>query len=77
MLCICGFFSVVFNVYGPRAVADDAERIEFKHRFYDVLEVSVLVSECNDEVPSGFIGLIVSSFYCREDGSVFYVRGEG
>ncbi|CAH8344735.1 unnamed protein product [Eruca vesicaria subsp. sativa] len=29
---------VVFNVYGPRAVADDAERIEFKHRFYDVLE---------------------------------------
>ncbi|KAL0726103.1 hypothetical protein Bca4012_022196 [Brassica carinata] len=29
---------VVFNVYGPRAVADDADRIEFKHRFYDVLE---------------------------------------
>ncbi|ESQ53482.1 hypothetical protein EUTSA_v10024709mg [Eutrema salsugineum] len=29
---------VVFNVYGPRAVADDAERIEFKHRFYDILE---------------------------------------
>ncbi|CAG7886196.1 unnamed protein product [Brassica rapa] len=29
---------VVFNVYGPRAVADDAERVEFKHRFYDVLE---------------------------------------
>ncbi|KFK30237.1 hypothetical protein AALP_AA7G235300 [Arabis alpina] len=29
---------VVFNVYGPRAVADDVERIEFKHRFYDVLE---------------------------------------
>lgn len=32
---------VVFNVYGPRAVADDAERVEFKHRFYDVLEVGV------------------------------------
>ncbi|KAG7618597.1 DNA-(apurinic or apyrimidinic site) lyase 2 [Arabidopsis thaliana] len=29
---------VVFNVYGPRAVADDTDRIEFKHRFYDVLE---------------------------------------
>ncbi|CAE6156592.1 unnamed protein product [Arabidopsis arenosa] len=29
---------VVFNVYGPRAVADDADRIEFKHRFYDILE---------------------------------------
>jgi len=29
---------VVFNVYGPRAVADDADRIEFKHRFYGVLE---------------------------------------
>ncbi|XP_010446826.1 PREDICTED: DNA-(apurinic or apyrimidinic site) lyase 2-like isoform X1 [Camelina sativa] len=29
---------VVLNVYGPRAVADDAERIEFKHRFYDILE---------------------------------------
>lgn len=34
------FLLVVFNVYGPRAVADDAERIEFKHRFYDVLEVN-------------------------------------
>lgn len=33
------FLLVVFNVYGPRAVADDAERIEFKHRFYDVLKV--------------------------------------
>ncbi|CAH2076530.1 unnamed protein product [Thlaspi arvense] len=29
---------VVFNVYGPRAVSDDAERIEFKHLFYDILE---------------------------------------
>ncbi|KAJ0252239.1 DNA-(apurinic or apyrimidinic site) endonuclease 2 [Hirschfeldia incana] len=29
---------VLFNVYGPRAVADDADRIEFKHRFYDVLK---------------------------------------
>ncbi|KAL1215569.1 DNA-(apurinic or apyrimidinic site) endonuclease 2 [Cardamine amara subsp. amara] len=29
---------VVFNVYGPRAVADDTERIEFKHKFYDILE---------------------------------------
>ncbi|XP_023634203.1 DNA-(apurinic or apyrimidinic site) lyase 2 isoform X1 [Capsella rubella] len=29
---------VIFNVYGPRAVADDAERIEFKHRFYNILE---------------------------------------
>jgi AP endonuclease-2 len=34
-LCV---LSVVFNVYGPRAVADDADRIEFKHRFYGVLE---------------------------------------
>lgn len=40
------FFSVVFNVYGPRAVADDAERIEFKHQFYDILEVSLSVFEC-------------------------------
>jgi AP endonuclease-2 len=41
---------VVFNVYGPRAVADDADRIEFKHRFYGVLEVSLSVSECIDEM---------------------------
>ena len=39
---MCVFCLVVFNVYGPRAVADDAERVEFKHRFYDVLEVKVL-----------------------------------
>lgn len=57
-LCVC--FSVVFNVYGPRAVADDAERIEFKHRFYDILEVSLSVSEFRgNEVPR-LIGLIVS-----------------
>jgi hypothetical protein len=37
-LCV---LSVVFNVYGPRAVADDADRIEFKHRFYGVLEMGV------------------------------------
>lgn len=42
-VCIYVFLSVVFNVYGPRAVADDADRIEFKHRFYDVLEVSLSV----------------------------------
>lgn len=41
-LCVS---AVVFNVYGPRAVADDADRIEFKHRFYDILEVSLSVSE--------------------------------
>ncbi|CAN8229183.1 unnamed protein product [Cochlearia groenlandica] len=29
---------IVFNVYGPRAISDDAERIEFKHRFYDILD---------------------------------------
>jgi|APAra0007618328_1042625.scaffolds.fasta_scaffold00942_3 hypothetical protein len=46
-LCV---LSVVFNVYGPRAVADDADRIEFKHRFYGVLEVSLSVSECIDEM---------------------------
>lgn len=40
---MCVFCLVVFNVYGPRAVADDAERVEFKHRFYDVLEVISLV----------------------------------
>jgi len=46
-LCV---LSVVFNVYGPRAVADDTDRIEFKHRFYDVLEVSLSVSECSNEM---------------------------
>lgn len=41
-MCLWGALSVVFNVYGPRAVADDADRVEFKHRFYDVLEVSLV-----------------------------------
>ncbi|KAI4325427.1 hypothetical protein MLD38_030830 [Melastoma candidum] len=29
---------VLFNIYGPRAGSDDMERIEFKHKFYDILK---------------------------------------
>ncbi|XP_010531085.1 PREDICTED: DNA-(apurinic or apyrimidinic site) lyase 2 [Tarenaya hassleriana] len=29
---------VVFNIYGPRAGADDTERIEFKQKFFSILE---------------------------------------
>ncbi|KAL5557557.1 hypothetical protein UlMin_039793 [Ulmus minor] len=29
---------VLFNLYGPRAVSDDAERIEFKLNFYKILQ---------------------------------------
>ncbi|KAK7250805.1 hypothetical protein RIF29_33501 [Crotalaria pallida] len=29
---------VIFNVYGPRAVSDDTERIHFKQRFYRILQ---------------------------------------
>ncbi|KAG6399808.1 hypothetical protein SASPL_141293 [Salvia splendens] len=30
---------VLFNIYGPRAVADDTERIQFKHNFFNILQV--------------------------------------
>ncbi|XP_057783995.1 DNA-(apurinic or apyrimidinic site) endonuclease 2-like [Salvia miltiorrhiza] len=29
---------VLFNIYGPRAVADDTQRIQFKHDFYNILQ---------------------------------------
>ncbi|KAK4416844.1 DNA-(apurinic or apyrimidinic site) lyase 2 [Sesamum alatum] len=29
---------VLFNVYGPRAQCDDTERIQFKHKFFDILQ---------------------------------------
>ncbi|XP_042023503.1 DNA-(apurinic or apyrimidinic site) endonuclease 2-like [Salvia splendens] len=29
---------VLFNIYGPRAVADDTERIQFKHNFFNILQ---------------------------------------
>lgn len=33
------FWLVLFNVYGPRAQSDDLERIEFKRKFYKILQV--------------------------------------
>ncbi|XP_011099859.1 DNA-(apurinic or apyrimidinic site) lyase 2 isoform X2 [Sesamum indicum] len=29
---------VLFNVYGPRAQCDDTERIQFKHKFFNILQ---------------------------------------
>lgn len=31
--------TVLFNLYGPRAVHDDTERIEFKMKFFKILQV--------------------------------------
>ncbi|KAK4393866.1 DNA-(apurinic or apyrimidinic site) lyase 2 [Sesamum angolense] len=34
-------FGVLFNVYGPRAQCDDTERIQFKHKFFNILQNNV------------------------------------
>ncbi|XP_058187517.1 DNA-(apurinic or apyrimidinic site) endonuclease 2 isoform X7 [Rhododendron vialii] len=33
-----GNLTVLFNIYGPRAVSDDRERIQFKHTFFMMLQ---------------------------------------
>lgn len=37
------FWAVLFNVYGPRAQSDDLERIEFKLKFYKILQVKEIL----------------------------------
>lgn len=34
-----GILPVLFNLYGPRAESDDLERIEFKLKFFKILQV--------------------------------------
>ena len=38
-----GFWPVLFNVYGPRAEPDDSERIEFKLKFFKIMQVRKFV----------------------------------
>lgn len=35
---------VLFNLYGPRAESDDADRIQFKFNFLKILQVRKFVS---------------------------------
>ena len=37
-----GNWPVLFNLYGPRAECDDAQRIQFKLTFYKILQVTNL-----------------------------------
>lgn len=39
---------MLFNIYGPRAVSDDRERIQFKHTFFMMLQVSL--SSLSDQI---------------------------
>lgn len=36
---VLAFLPVLFNLYGPRAESDDLERIEFKLKFFKILQV--------------------------------------
>ena len=39
LMLIILFSTVLFNLYGPRAALDDTERIEFKMKFFKILQV--------------------------------------
>lgn len=39
LMLIILFSAVLFNLYGPRAAHDDTERIEFKMKFFKILQV--------------------------------------
>lgn len=59
---------VLFNLYGPRAVCDDTERIEFKLKFFKILQVTK-VTFCSFELP-----FYVVPFFCAFMPLVHYKK---
>lgn len=79
------YWSVLFNIYGPRAESDDSERVLFKLKFYNVLQVIIFLLYPRCDIYEHYIIFRqhayrvfypfanLGYFTCRKDGSIFCI----
>ncbi|KAL8472434.1 hypothetical protein ACS0TY_029589 [Phlomoides rotata] len=64
---------VLFNVYGPRAQSDDTERIQFKHKFFNIMQKrwESLLGQGRRVFVVGDLNIAPSAIDCCEAGPDF------